>query len=417
MPLTVPAGLRQFAVDNTAGPASAGQNSEGDRNTFLGAAAGQNSGDAATPVAADDVIAIGRQAAINNKSNLIIVIGNDAAPGLLLDSGHNEGTIVIGHGALASKTLAFTDSPDIVIGRNAMQNCSGGATGGNVVIGEEALQGDLLNDNPLNNVIIGHRAARNINNNSVANSVIIGKEAGKTTGAASNTHNNAVLIGSQAGENISGTANANVAVGVNAMANGSTLSNNVAIGAATMDSLTTGSGNVAVGAAALTATSTGGDNVAIGNDCAIDNLTGIRSVYIGSTVNADTGKSYTDSILIGFRAGATGTGVPITTGAFVVEAVPGIGVNPVPFLFGDMNDANLVLGMHVDVSGVPIDRDLSGSCVLKLLDADSTVGAGGGIPVANPTGGVFLFVDLASGANGELLARFPNGTVAVVAAG
>lgn len=413
MPLTTPPGLRSFVTGNTAGPASAGQNSEGDRGTFLGFEAGFNNGNAVGPVPADDVVMIGHQAGRDNKANDAVIIGSGAAPNLQFAGGNNDGAVVIGRNALNLQGLNDdTGEALVVIGRNAAANTRGNFVRTSVIIGTDALQGSLISQTVQANVIIGHRAGGNLNGNTVAASVLIGRFAGEGPGAGISAHSGNVFIGDQAGRNnVSGTGV--TGIGNSALLINSSGQRNTALGALCMDSTTTGSDNTAVGASALSANSAGANNVAIGKDADIDNLTGSANVVIGQAANADNGQSYNNSIIIGRRAAATGTAVPVTTGAFVVESVVGIGVNAVPFLFGDMANGNLVLGDHANAgTGAAIDRDTgNGTCTLKLQDASLN-----GAPTNAPGGGMFLWFDSTAGvANGELRARAPGGAIVTVA--
>ena len=122
-------------------------------------------------------------------------------------------------GYLAAKTLT-TGNYNVAIGSNALYYPSTGNN--NVAIGREALHGQS-GANPYNNVAIGESAARNLSSTNNSNT-IVGHQAGSTVESSSNT-----LIGASAGGNII-TGSNNIAIGYNAQASSSSISNEITLG-------------------------------------------------------------------------------------------------------------------------------------------------------------------------------------------
>ena len=430
MPYGVPPGLRTFTTENTAGPASAGANAFGSRNTLLGFRAGEDIGDPAAPNASDDVVAIGVEAAENLKADSAIAIGRRAARGI--PAGMDR-VLVIGNNAMSFSpfvTPAADGAGTMVIGHNAAQNLDALLLLPIMVIGNDALanvDGDLANAHGLT---------------AIGNSVL------NVFSAATLSRN--TLIGHGVCESLSAVVNQNTAIGYHAMRGGpatSNIQNNVAIGPGALQALTIGTDNVAIGGASVTggtlifdgpldSVTSGVQNIGIGSQVGIGLTTGSQNTLVGVSAGQLL-TSHSDNVFIGRRAGdgiagsrntvlghfggdQTGltndyvligagagfSGLPVNADNFLVENNPGgPGTFPQTLLYGRFDTGSIVIGTANNVGGVPINRDVDAATMtngVKILD--------GVAPTANPTGGGFLYVTA-----GALNYRGSAGTVTAIA--
>jgi len=345
-------------LDNTYFGHNAGnQNTTGDKNTYVGA----NAGEGVNGNANSFNTAIGREALLSvttGSNNTVIGSGSGDA---LADGEQNvavganslststgiDGTVAIGYGALNALT---SGAGNTAIGFESLKTEDAGS--GNVAVGYQALE-TLNNDNGYNIamghnamqgattayynicigkdtgtamaaavpscVIIGHEAGDAINHADAGGTVAIGRSAG---GAISSGTGNTV-IGYQAGAAIVtgientivgyqahdvGVGDGNVAIGKAAMGSMShaTSDKNTAIG--TYALLSTGSnesiGQVAVGYSALQDCTSGVGNVAIGYQ-SLDALTdGDRNTAVGyQSFSALATSGNTGGTAVGYKAG------------------------------------------------------------------------------------------------------------------
>lgn len=381
-------------------------------NVFL---VGNDAGEANS---GDDIIAIGQQTLTENTIPNVIAIGEFAGPDPIggLTPANAIGNVYLG--ALTARNQNAADGgKTVAIGYRALErNIGTGATGFNTVIGADAARGAA----PGNafgidtTTILGAEAGVNIGSDAfVADNVLIGYRAGVTnTGSTFNGPFGATYVGARAGEQ-HGQGLGNTAIGSDAMGIGVIDGDfNVVVGSNAGTDISTGAGNVVIGGAAGGPShTTGSDNVYIGANFTAQN--GNRNVLVGAGSQAGTGN---DNVALGANIRAA-TFNALANGAFVVEAVAGAGGNRIPFLWGDMANGNLLLGIHTDAGGLPINRGFAGgSCTLGIQDA-AVAGGGNGPPgIGGSSGKALIYYDSGAGVQGELLCRFDNGTLVTLAA-
>lgn len=419
MPLSVPGGgfFEGESVDRikgeNAGPIDAGANVY-----LMGTRAAQNN-------TGDRVICFGQDIADQNALDDIICIGYQTGPETLGTwEAEAGGAIFIGTNAGREMRTngivqAFHGGPNVVIGKEAVQfmvasTSAGDVSSGNVAVGYRA--GYTGNYTTVENVsryntFIGARVGEEWT--SVAqNNVVIGYLAHGESGSSANSGSTNTVIGAEAGREMVNSTGRNVLIGFRA---GETCrgSQNTLIGYANSVSTSAGDQVLIVGTQSF-----------VGNSCQNSITIGSFSDITGNSEGAillgyrqDLPNNHAYSIVLGHTAGQSGNFPALRS--FVVESVPtGLtALHAKPYLYGDLDNGNLILGNHTDGTSTPLNRDMSGNNVLKLLDAASGSAAQvNSVPSANPSGGIFLYYDSAAGANGEFRCRFPNGTVATIAA-
>ena len=216
---------------------------------------------------------------------------------------------------------ANTAAGNVAIGTECLMNLTDGTN--NVAIGKVALNGAGVNPSSStavgyaasryaegnNNVSLGHSALKGVSGFDGNNNVAIGYEAmdAVTDGEEANI---AIGYGSMGAVNESSShhADANIAIGYNALTGGTltdgNLSHNIAIGYEALDA--TGAndqlGTIAIGYAALGALTSGGSNTAIGYEAMLYQTDGANNVALGYKAlrNADNGESL--NTVIGTKA-------------------------------------------------------------------------------------------------------------------
>jgi len=216
---------------------------------------------------------------------------------------------------------ANTAAGNVAIGTECLMNLTDGTN--NVAIGKVALNGSGVNPSSStavgyaasryaegsNNVSLGHSALKGVSGFDGNNNVAIGYEAmdAVTDGEEANI---AIGYGSMGAVNESSShhADANIAIGYNALTGGTltdgNLSHNIAIGYEALDA--TGAndqlGTIAIGYAALGALTSGGSNTAIGYEAMLYQTDGANNVALGYKAlrNADNGESL--NTVIGTKA-------------------------------------------------------------------------------------------------------------------
>lgn len=403
MPLTAPGGyFGRGGVDGVIGQGTT--NNTGDR-VFLGGenAGTNNTGDDAVGIGFNTLrdnsgagaIAYGNEAGRNNASPNLIAIGNFAADAGI-PAGDVDGAIAIGTRALSAVTQTHVDGRITVIGDDALDTYPGAAFFRGVT------------------VIGGDAGGRYTVATTLQNTLFVGSQAGNN---ATEGFNNCAFVGSRVAGLAGSTAiggNGNTGLGDLCLSLLTTGVNNTVAGQGAADSLTTSNNNVIGGLAAGEAVTAGSDNNLIMGQGAAPSF-GDDNVVLGGSgggiqittaadgnivVGAGTlgvSMATDNNIVIGRGAGQAG----ITFGdKFLLET--DIAGTAQTLLYGEINNGNLILGTS-NTAGNPIDRDLSGTNVLKILS--------GTAPSANPVGGGFLYVTA-----GALNYRGTAGTITALAA-
>ena len=211
-----------------------------------------------------------------------VVIGKDASLGAVSDTGtpvnYGEHSVVIGYNARSGKDYGIS------IGSNAGSSKQGGGivaigaysgqgntTGiGNTSIGYYSLQ---MNQTGSYNTAVGYYSLQ-------ANQTGLGNTAvGYNALKVNNNHNN-TAVGWNSLSLATGTEN--TGIGQGAMENLTTGSDNTAVGEASMVHITTGNSNTGVGQAVMKQNTTGDLNVAMGQLALRSNTTGSCNTAIGS---------------------------------------------------------------------------------------------------------------------------------------
>lgn len=426
MPFGGPQVFRVFGdpaggVSNSAGPASAGANLFGSESVSIGVDAAGSAGTDPT-IQADGGIAIGARAAQRIQASEYVVIGRDAAPDALEGTGGtgNDGLIAIGPRALQDYGSSGNQTGQqnmLAIGSDALAALDGNNVFNALAIGANAAAATGAGATIARNfVVVGHDAVSVITN-TLQESVVIGNSAGKGGGVFGNL-SSSVVIGHQAVDGYTSTLSQEVIIGHNAGRSLTSGTQNTGVGASVLQNLTTGQANTAMGVGAGIGLSTQGQNVHIGAGAA--GAATAQTILGESAGQNATTKS--GAVVIGRLAGRTNV---LATHPFVLEsAVSGGGgaTRPVPFLYGDMTNANLLLGQHVNGSNDPIDRvfptavgPAAGGPVFCVQD--SVAASGGVAPIANGGAGmVGIWYDSGAGVAGELRAIDPAGTIRTLAA-
>lgn len=235
-------------TDREAGPGG-GPGASGNRTIFLGANAGNNT-------TASDVI----------------MLGNNAGAGGLVDA-NATGSVLIGSQVYKSATdMSGTNpGPSVMIGF-AVAAATPGLMGQSVLIGSQVFQNGLpqAGDNFTQNVAIGYQAAQNVSNaigHPSGQSVIIGALAAKCTNASgAGQVLSSVIVGQGAASGFTGLGAISncVIIGRNAVLNPTNVTGDISIGQASGANLSTGNRNIFIGTSAGGSINTGSDNVLIG---------------------------------------------------------------------------------------------------------------------------------------------------------
>lgn len=386
MPYGTPPGLRSFATENVAGPASALQDAFGDRNTAVGFNAGRDAGDAAIPRTADDNTFFGHSAGQDCQVSGVVAIGaNAASNGLPFNTG------------VADTTLPGT----VAIGRDVLSSLVnwGNAQSAPVVIGDQALAS-----------FVGQPGV----NGSQGVTIIGGGAAESMVGTAGGPLRWTTIVGADAMAGIPDGVDFCTAIGTEALGGISASGqpqNSTAVGARALRAVTSGIDNVAIGYGAGAGTTTGQRNtivgtLALGGSVNADFCTivgygsgGAGSADFNTVVGAQSGAAIAGgddyNTFIGY---ANATVATLTTGNLVLGALAATQNIPVAAnrlyieqavtscLHGDMVDGNLILG--------PSQANRAwgaGTAVLKIQD--------GTAPSANPVAGGYLYHTNAVGLN------------------
>ncbi len=405
MPLSEPGGFFiQSNVNQIIGQSS-GDNivpGIGDNVFFVGANAGDDN-------IADNVIGIGTGAARQNEAPNTIVIGNDSV-GLGMRSSA-EFCVFIGHNILPNQPLTTNFEQMVVVGGNIMPLVTGTFTRNCVMIGTNLATN--ANTNLQGNVSVGIESGSRASANTHANSVAVGYRAGRGTGTASQSFNGNVAVGVRAMENTFSGANV-TCVGPNAMGDGTLTGNiNVCIGLQAGEDLTSGVNNILVGAYTVgIGLSTQDGMVMMGNQ--IFPAGGEGHLLLGNFIDMTPGGSVINqngNIFIGNNAGVNG-GFVAGVSYFVLEggsSTLGTPDHKIPFLIGDLDNANLKLGDHHNaVSGDREDLGLGdGTNTWFQQDADAA-GGGGGVISGPLTNTIAMYYDGGAG-DGQYECLLPSG--------
>jgi len=250
----------------------------------------------------------------------------------------------VGLGFKAAQNLERTESHNIAIGGNSMENLkenhAGAEANHNIAIGTATLAaGNLGNgvkvnhniaigSNALNStgttqhegtIAIGYNAGTAINDEEAEGSVLIGHEAGATitqgqanvgigyqslTAASGTGTDFNVAIGYQSAKTISGNSNGNVVVGYQAMETAAECDRNTVIGYRAFANASSGEdGNIVIGYSAGSAIRNGDsdENVIIGTGATGGSIA--RSVAIGAfSLQSTAGNAASDVIAIGHKS-------------------------------------------------------------------------------------------------------------------
>lgn len=318
---------------------------------LLGENAGQNLG------ALADILALGRNTfdagIVDPAYSGSIILGGNAASGLLTTAGSGFPLPVIVIGRNAARLATGGMSASVIIGDGALENGVGGGGSNysqNVVIGPQAAQNVLFaNGNPFNNnLIAGFRAARGGGaSTSMINVVILGGGACENVG---NGIDNSIVIGPGAGATLAGANTILIGAGVN----GGSGNNNVSIGG----SFHSGTYNATYGS---------GSGVRDGSN----------NVLLGARLGLIQDAS--DCVIIGNQAGVF-TGLTDIGAQFLIEQQ---GSSVIYGKFYGASAGSIVLG-----NTVAANRTLPGTNIVQIMNGTAT---------GNPVGGGMLY-----GAAGEL---------------
>ena len=310
-----------------------------------------------------------------NIADNVVIIGTDAFENAA--DTDLAGSVVIGTRAMQNATLSRADGSSVAIGLEAFQDNVNSISGQVVAIGTRALKQSQVQSTSSTSqyVAVGFEAGERLGDNTQNNSVLIGYRAGR--GSTINnfvTANSCVYIGSTAGQNQS-SGGFNIGIGRDAMNTGTiTGSNNIAIGQAAGQSLAGGGENILFGSLAGSSLTTGSLNIIIGDDCAI-NLNDSENIILSP--DGYIAASGQGNVIFGYRAASTAGGVFFPIDAdnnFVVESVTAAGVDRQTFLYGRLDQGNLLLGKGSGTSGRAGANDREwggGENVFAILDTAS----------------------------------------------
>lgn len=411
MPLSEPGGFFTQSLTNQIIGQSSGDNivpGVGDDVFFVGANAGDDN-------IGDNVIGIGTGAARQNDASNIIVIGNDS-----LTLGLNaaaEFSVFIGHNILPNQPLTGNFEQMVVIGGNIMPLITSTFTRNCVMIGTNIATN--ANTNLQSNVTVGIEGGSRASANTHANSTAVGYRAGRGTGTASQSFNGNVAVGVRAMENTFSGQNV-TCVGPNAMGDGTITGNiNTVYGLQAGEDLTSGVNNNIFGAYTVgIGLSTQDGMVMFGNQ--IFPAGGEGHLLLGNFIDMTPGGSVINmngNIFIGNNAGVNG-GFVAGVAYFVCEggsSTLGTPDHKIPFLIGDLDNANLKLGQHHNlVSGDREDLGL-GDGSNTWFQQDAAVAGGGTGVISGPlTNTIGMYYDGDAG-DGQYQCILPSGAVVCLA--
>jgi len=371
-------------------------------------------------------IGLGINASRNAFTTDLIVIGNNN-PTNIGQMGSNDGSTLIGNAILSSFTPSVSKdlTASVLIGNSIFSTLSVATdVTRNVVVGFEAGKGLAGSITPVfdcvDNVILGYRAGYALQNDSGAiEAVIIGSKTLDSTSPGSSYNYRGVVIGALAAESAN-IANSVIignqaAPGVNTTYSGTTrldTSNDVIIGPQAGGALRLSVNNTFVGSSCCGQLEYGSYNTVIGSDTNLIGAVGGSPLSLGNTVIGNAAGNYNVAtkyvISIGnLSARSTAT---VADGAVFIESYPSaLHDGAVPFLFGNSQNGNLMLGNREDGTGA-INR-VFGTGAVNNFKIQKGVA-----PSTPPDLGVSLYVTEAAGVY-TLRAIGPAGTPVVVATG
>ena len=269
-----------------------------------------------------------------------------------------------GPNALAN--LSEGNNDNIGIGYQALYSLTSG--GSNQAIGKQALYSATSS---VNNTAIGEYALMNI------------------IAGVGNEGNSNIAIGDKAlMENTTGYDN--TAIGDKILQTNTTGYRNVGIGSNAMSKNTTGYSDIAIGYLALQFNTTGYGNIGIGQNALLYNQTGNNNVIIGQEAGYGTlDNSFSNSVLIGYRAGFTGIGSNniilghragdnLTTGSNNIIIGYDIDATSTTMTNG-LNIGNLIFATGIDGTGTTLSTGNVGigtTSPYSLLSVGNTPGFG-----------------------------------------
>ena len=327
----VPSGLSGNPQNNTILGIDAGASiTTGNDNTLIGREAGK-SGTAGNFI---DNVLIGNRAgqALNVFQN--VVIGNQS-----YENGTGCCTVAIGHRASSSggahvvaigREAGLNNSQDncIIIGSAAARQ--GNSSAGHVSVGYQSgysqtsganntnigYQAGYSNTTGASRVMLGYEAGKN---NTGSNNVFLGKATGKGSGSGSQTiaigqgvmesgsaANNSVFIGNYMAANTISGADSTVAIGTNCLsAAGYSGESNTVVGHQAGNNLSSGDNNTMIGRQAGDATTTGASNTLIGYQAGLAITTAGNNVLIGyqSGKALTAGGNSGSNVFVGYQTG------------------------------------------------------------------------------------------------------------------
>jgi hypothetical protein len=201
----------------------------------------------------------------------------------------------------SANPLTATGAGNIAIGDSALASITGVATS-NVTIGYYALNKSTVsstNPNTAIGLVAMEWATTATNNTAIGHSAMVGTSANPLTGASANNIGGNVAVGDSALKVIQGAANADTAIGYEALIFNTRGSNNTAIGRQALSYNLTGNNNTALGYGALY-TSTGSNSTAVGYT-PLEYATGSPNTAIGTNAGYWI-TSGSDNIAIGYQA-------------------------------------------------------------------------------------------------------------------
>jgi hypothetical protein len=224
---------------------------------------------------------------------------------------------------------------DIAIGYQALMTNAGDSMN-NIAIGSQVLSSASMTTAAVNNVALGYQSLRSVTSGN-ANTAVGSKALTTLTTASNNSAfgvgalaaastggNNTAVGGSSLGNLNLGTGN--TAVGVNALVSGGTFTNNTAVGMAALFHASGGGGNsnVGIGHNAGANITIGANNVAIGSSVASTTLnTGSNNILLGTNSAVDTPLPGTNNFLnIGNLIYGTSIGTAATPGNVGIGGTP-----------------------------------------------------------------------------------------------
>lgn len=385
-------------------------------------------------------IGIGTEACRQAFTTDLIVIGYNNPRSMGID-GSNAGGVLIGSGILATfgPATATRDVIDnVLIGQKILGviNPNGGVLSNVVIGGAETLkgledQGATPTTNVLNaSVVVGMRTGAAIDRRGgISDTVLIGYSVGDTPAVSDPDGFNIALqyyssvgVGAGALQAHAGTnlvavgafalGGAGFRVGSGSGARPGNSSDNVAVGSSSGEVLCAGTGNVFLGSVGAQGLTSGSDNILIGVSTALPSVglgQNSRNILIGSRagiVAPAAATTSTDNIFIGTLAGKEFAAT--VNNKFTLEHFDSaLNAFARPFLYGELDQGNLMLGRAEDASG-PLLRGFNGGTNTFILQPGTAPGA--------LAGKVGLYVTETAGVF-SLRCIGPSGVATVIATG